>query len=510
MDKYPITTTAPYTGFQTRPRNNVPTSTSQYFVRDDLHPNTGDCSLCHSVATFDASIAPANHIPYKSTATCATCHTSFGTAPLVGVVHQNIQSATTNCVQCHSTANAALYAATTTLRPIKTPSSVTNHIDTGTLSCESCHMGAGTGIPTTIGNASTFGGGLFSHVGLTQSCATCHGNGITGSSFYGVTQIVVMPGSASPGPSSHFPTAATCESCHAGSKPTGMSSVTTAVSLPGSGFMTPAPTSAMIHAGVSGSCNTCHEKDMRWIGTNQYVFTTTAPIKGFHTRPYGSPLYTATTVNDAAHPTGGDCSSCHSGFTEWLAQVKPSNHIPTANVACAACHTTSNYSTLPARSLTHANAPSATTNCVQCHSTANAALYTAGGITIKAPGSTHVPMGSLSCENCHVGSTATSITATVQNNSTFANSAFSHSGITGACAACHNGQTFEGSLTPVSMTGTSAINSGSAHVPNPASLDCVTCHATMPTGLSKIGSTNATFNTNSKYSHSGITTNCAS
>lgn len=509
MDKYPITTTAPFTGFQTRPKNNVPTSTSQFFVRDDLHPNTGDCAQCHSVATFDATVAPANHIPYKSTATCATCHTSFGTAPLIGVVHQNIQSTTTNCVQCHSTANAALYAATTTLRPIKTPSSVTNHIDTGTLSCESCHMGTGTGIPTTIGNLSTFGGGLFSHVGLTQSCATCHANGITGSSFYGVTQIVAMPSSAAPGANSHIPTTATCESCHAGSKPSGLVSVTTPRTLPGSGFMTPAPTSAMVHAGVTGSCNTCHEKAMLWIGMNQYAFTTTAPIKGFHARPNGAPT-SAWEVNDAAHPTGGDCSSCHSGFTEWLAQVKPSNHIPTANVACVACHTTSNYSTLPLRSLTHANAPSATTNCVQCHSTANAALYTAGGITIKTPGSTHVPMGALSCENCHVGSTATSITSTVQNNSTFANSAFSHAGITGACAVCHSGQTFEGSLTPVSMTGTSTINSGSAHVPNPASLDCVACHATMPTGLSKIGSTNATFNTNSKYSHSGITTGCAS
>ena len=519
MDLYPRSpstivgnnSTTRYTGFQARPRGAGGT----YSITDASHDTgslgTGDCSQCHgNFVYFGAPTLPANHIPYAPAATCTSCHVSWGTAPTNTAIHTNIQSATTNCVQCHSTANAALYAATTTSRPIKTPSSVTSHIDTGTLSCESCHMGTGTGIPSTIGNASTFGGGLFSHVGLTQACATCHANGINGSTFYGVTQIVAMPSSASQGPNSHIPSTATCESCHAGSKPSGLLSVTTARTLPGSGFMTPAPTSAMIHAGVSGSCNTCHEKDMRWMSMSQYAFTTTTPIKGFHTRPYGSPLYTASTVNDAVHPTGGDCSSCHSGFNEWSAQVKPSNHIPTANVACSVCHTTSNYSTLPLRSLTHANAPSATTNCVQCHSTANAALYSTTAMPIKSPGSTHVPMGTLGCEACHVGSTATSITAAVQNNSTFANSAFSHSGITGACGVCHDGQIFEGSLTPVSMTGTSAINSGSAHVPNPASLDCVACHATMPTGLSKIGNTNATFNTNSKYSHSGITSGCAS
>jgi hypothetical protein len=506
MDKYPITTTAPYLGFQTRPRVGVPTSTSQFFVRDDLHPRTGDCALCHSTTSFDMSVAPVGHIPYKSTATCSSCHISFGAAPAIGLTHQNIQSTTTNCVQCHSTANAALYAATTTLRPIKTPSSVTNHIDTGTLSCESCHMGTGTGIPSAIGDASTFGGGLFSHNGLTQTCATCHANGITGSSFYGVTQIVAMPSSATPGPTAHIPTSATCESCHAGSKPTGLLSVTTPRSLPGSGFMTPAPTSVMIHASVSGSCSSCHEKDMRWIGMNQYAFTTTAPIKGFHTRPYGSPLYTASTVNDASHPTGGDCSSCHSGFNEWLAQVKPSNHIPTANVACAACHTAPSYSTMPTLTNIHANIQSTTTNCVQCHSATNAALYNTTAMTIKAPATNHIPMGALGCESCHMGANSSITTATVRDGALFTNSAFSHSGITKDCAVCHGDSvtstTFEGSPVIKTMLGLSPI-----HVPS--SQTCELCHQTVPTGLSKINSTSATFATNSKFSHSGITTGCA-
>ena len=115
-------------------------------------------------------------------------------------------------------------------------------------------------------------------------------------------------------------------------------------SVPGSLFATPAPTTAQIHTGITGNCAACHDTNYVWMGVNAYpiaptVLTAGAQYTGFQTRPKAA----AGTYNvaDAAHPSTGDCSQCHSGTNYFTALDKPANHIPTAASAqCTACHTT--------------------------------------------------------------------------------------------------------------------------------------------------------------------------
>lgn len=484
-----------YNGFHTRPG-----SASGYSMLDATHPGTGECSQCHgNTVAFGAPALPTPHIPYLSTASCAACHVSWGTSPTITAIHANLQSPSANCAQCHSIANATTYS--TAGRSIVRPGST--HVPMRNLGCETCHVGAGSSVTSTpVTGSPTFGNSAFSHSGMGSNCAECHGPSVTG--FQGITSLVVMPPTSPAGINSHIPSSTTCETCHLGSMPSTLVPGNAPHLPPNSGFFSPAPNSAMTHTGVSGNCSNCHEANMVWMGVSAYTTTKTAPFTGFHSRPQaGVNTYW---VTDAVHPTGGDCSSCHSGFTEWAVNVKPTNHIPTANVACANCHTTSNYTTMPTIAAIHANAPSTTTNCAQCHSAANATTYNTAVMTIKAPATNHIPMANLGCENCHVGSTS-SLTTPVQNGALFTNSAFNHSGVTNGCATCHGsitGSTFEGGIVPVTMTSPALTP---VHVPNPANTDCGICHTAIPTGLSKIGSTSTTFAAG-KYSHAGISTGC--
>ena len=513
MDLYPRSpssytglSTTQYKGFQTRPKATA----TGYSVGSPSHQTgnaaTGDCSQCHgSFAYFGQPTLPAAHIPYAASASCNSCHTNWGVAPTSAAIHANIQSTTGNCVQCHSTANAAKYASTiTTAGGIKTPSTTTPvHIPMRNLGCESCHTAA-----NTMTTWTSFANAQFSHSGMNTNCAECHGNGV--GAFEGNPVIVKMPATTPTNTgTAHFPVTTTCESCHLGSMPSGLvaGSATT-----GTGFRISPPNSATIHTGVS-TCNSCHEKDMVWVGMDLYPKTTSPTYRGFHARPYGSPTNPSFTVNDAAHPTGGDCSTCHTGFTEWRAQVVPNNHIPyKATAACDACHKPvagiTNYSNMPALLDIHTNAQSTTSNCAQCHSNAGATKYNSTNLTLTTTTSSHIAMAALGCENCHVGTANTSITSTpVGNGASFSGSAFDHAGSSTVCANCHGNSitttTFQGGQVPKTMAGLSPV-----HVPNPAALDCAACHTAVPTGQVRLGTATTTF-ANGKFSHTNTTSNCA-
>ena len=499
-----VNTTNPnqlYTGFHTRAG-----SSAGYSMADANHPTgTGECSQCHgNTNAFGTPSLPDKHIPIVSGGQCTACHAPWGAVPTVAKIHQNLQSPSTNCSLCHSIDNATLYS-TAGRKSIVRPAS--NHIPMRNQGCESCHIGAGSSMATaTLTDASKFTGSAFSHVGMGSNCAECHGPNVTGFQGIGVNKLVLMPTTTPAGSGSHIPSSTSCETCHLGSMPSALSPYNVASTLPGSAFKSPAPNTAATHTGVSGGCSNCHEKDMLWMGVDAYNTLKVAPYTGFNTRPQaGVGTYW---VTDPVHPVGGDCSSCHVGFSEWATNVKPANHIPTAAVACTACHTSTNYTTMPTLAAIHANAPSTSTNCAQCHSADNALAYRTATMTIKAPIATgagqHIPMGNLGCESCHVGSNS-SLTTPVQNTALFSNSAFSHTGVSSGCATCHgNIATLQGNITPVSMT-TPALSR--PHVPNPANTDCGICHTAIPTGLSRAGSTSTTFAAG-KYSHAGISTGC--
>jgi cytochrome c553 len=498
-----------FTGFQTRPVAGGGT----YSVNDSSHVGVGvgDCSNCHTGYTgFGPPVAPSNHIPYTSGTSCSSCHTvaNFATMPAYGDIHKYAQSATTNCVQCHSTANAGIYNQLAGMGG-KLVKPATNHIAMASLSCESCHVASLTGLTS---STTSFAAGKYSHSGVTSGCNACHVSG-TGP-FQGTLSIVVMPPTTGPAASTqHLPTSTTCETCHLGSTPSTLVAAVATNTAATSTFATPVPTAAMNHSGVTASCNVCHEaggsstSDV-WMNMAAYPITTSAPFKGFQVRPSTAGMFR---VADGAHPTGGDCSSCHVGFVDFSAAVKPANHIPTSSAStCQSCHTSSDYSVMPSLTNIHLYAPSTTTNCVQCHSATNADTYNvlAGmkGLLVKPP-ATHVAMGSLGCESCHVGANS-SITAAlpVKDGAKFTNSAYSHSGVTSGCANCHGD-----GVTALSFAGQTPKPIPAGHVPNTGNADCVACHTTAPSALiaysgAVAGSAN-TFAT-TKYSHSGITSSC--
>jgi len=497
---YPISPTvktagAQYKGFQTRPRAAAGT----YNVADASHPSTGDCSQCHSGTTaFTAIDKPANHIPTAASAQCTACHTStdYSVMPTLAAIHANAPSTTTNCAQCHGSAAPSFAIPAANFSIVGLPS---NHIPTSA-SCEVCHVGAGSSVPTLpVPNGAKFSGSRMSHAGITNNCAACHGSNITGTSFAGITRIIVMPPTSPMGASAHIPSSSTCESCHLGTlaNVSGLIPANATRSTPASLFATPAPTGPQIHAGITSGCSGCHEAGYVWMGVNAYpisptVKTAGAQYKGFQTRPRAA----AGTYNvaDATHPSAGDCSQCHSGTTAFTAQDKPANHIPTsASAQCSACHTSSDYSVMPTLANIHANAPSTTTNCAQCHGAAapSFAIPSANFSIVGLP-SNHIPT-SASCEACHVGTGSSVPTLPVPNGAKFSGSRMSHAGITNNCAACHGptigSGTFAGITRIVVMPPTSPMGAG-AHIPS--STTCESCHLGTLANVSGLIPANAT------------------
>jgi predicted CXXCH cytochrome family protein len=470
--------------------------------------NNTPCGKCHTSVQFTGPKMPANHIP-TAAVPCVACHTNsdFSVMPSITAIHANAQSTTANCAQCHSTANAAAYAMPTMSPPLV--GAPGNHIGMNGQGCETCHVGAGSSLTLPVVEGAKFSNSKFTHTGITSGCASCHGPGITGSSFAGISSIVVMPDSSSPGVRSHIPSSTNCEVCHAANMPSGFINPNATNTVPGSAFQLPKPTVTMVHAGVTSNCVACHDTNAQWLGMQLYPM---AGYTGFQTRPQ---LAAGTfNVADAQHPQTGDCSDCHVGISFNPSAIqRPANHIPIATgAACGACHNTANFAQMPSIAAIHANAPAASmvsgaTNCAQCHSSANATAYAMPTMVpaIVSPPAGHIAMGSLDCGACHVGSNS-SLTLPVQNGANFGNAAFSHSGISSGCANCHGDGVTTGTFYGVVPKTKATLNP--SHVPT--ALACETCHVnSVPATLVPLtGATSGTTFAGGRFSHSGISSGC--
>ena len=513
--------TLQYFGFQTRPGKAASTTN----ILDAAHPASGDCSTCHTRTDyFEGNLKPSNHIPTAATAACSACHKTgdFSVLPALADIHANAPSTTSNCAQCHGPTTAPTFAIPAANFSIVTEPA--NHVPT-TAACESCHVGAGSSIAATpVPNGAKFTNSAMNHAGLT-TCVTCHGPTVTNSSFYGVTNIIVMPASSPTGANAHIPSATTCESCHLASMPAGLVPAVATRTVPGTLFETPAPTTAQIHAGITANCASCHEGANNWLDMvaqyplNPAAFSSaTLQYYGFQTRP--GKTASATNLIDSAHPTSGDCSSCHSRTDYFEGNLKPSNHIPTAATAtCTNCHKSGDFSIVPALVDIHTYAPSTTTNCAQCHGPTTAPTFAipAANFSIVTEPGNHIPT-TAACESCHVGPASSVAVTPVPNGSKFANSAMNHAGIT-TCATCHGptitSASFAG-VTKIIVMPPSSPAGANSHIPSVTT--CETCHlASMPTGeipavatKSVPGSGFATPAPTTALIHTGITTNCAS
>jgi alkylated DNA nucleotide flippase Atl1 len=524
VSAYPIspsvlTTGASYRGFQTRPRSLAGT----YNVADAAHPGSGDCAACHlSTTAFTGVVLPANHIPFAANTACNACHTggNYAVMPSLANIHANAPSTTGNCAQCHGSAAASFAIPASNFNVVGLPS---NHIPTS-LSCEVCHVGAGSSVATLpVPDGAKFSGSLMSHAGISSNCVACHVPSGTPAAFAGIARLVGMPATSPASTGSHIPSSTTCENCHLGSTPAGMVAASATKTAPGTAFSLPAPTGAMIHSGVTGGCNACHDAGLVWMGVSAYpispsTLTAGAQYYGFQTRPRTA----AGTYNvaDPAHPLSGDCSQCHSSTTAFSGIDKPANHIPySATAQCNSCHTTTDYAVMPTLASIHANAPSTTSNCAQCHGAAAASFaIPAASFSIVGLPSNHLPT-TASCEVCHVGASSSIAALPVGNGARFSGSQMSHAGIASNCVACHvpsgTSSAFAGIARVVGMPPTSPAGA-SSHIPS--STTCETCHlASTPAGLIAATATATAPGTGfanpaptGTQIHSGVSSGCAS
>ena len=271
-------------------------------------------------------------------------------------------------------------------------------------------------------------------------------------------------------------------------------------STPGSLFATPAPTTTQIHTGISSGCSNCHDSNDVWMGVTAYpisptVLTANAQYTGFQTRPLAAASTYA--VADAAHPTTGDCSQCHSGTTFFTGQAKPTGHIPTQGT-CTTCHIVAgdfSVAGLASNAVIHTGI---TGSCITCHgppsgggsgpfagcaTQAGCAApppityqpkvppLAAGGSPTAPNAATHIPVVGIECSLCHSKTVFTGFN-TVPGATGMKGSTPDHTAVAAlTCETCHENQ--------YTWFGVTIKTPGSAnHHGRTAGQDCISsgCH----------------------------------
>jgi hypothetical protein len=296
---------------------------------------------------------------------------------------------------------------------------------------------------------------------------------------------------------SHIPSSTTCESCHLTTTPAGLVAANATKTAPGTAFLTPAPTTGQIHNGITGSCNSCHDTGMVWMSMDQYAIapkvmgTSTTQYTGFHTRPVTAA--STYSVADAAHPTTGDCSQCHTGTNFFSGAAKPTGHIPTT-LTCTVCHskTAGDYSVagLTDNTTLHTGI---STGCITCHTAGTGKGPFAGcatqaacaspppltyqpkmmpllaGTLPTAPSaSTHVPAEGIACEKCHSPTVFTNFSGMNMKGNTPAHVAVGAA----TCITCH-----EGGPPAYKWYGVTIVTRAVGHEKRKAGQDCIACHS---------------------------------
>lgn len=471
----------------------------------------GRCSSCHN--STNALGKPSNHIP--TTAQCDSCHNTFTAFAPANMTHNAVLTPPGGCTTCHS---GAYVAANARAKPA-------THIVT-TAQCDSCHTTAAW-LPTTFNhaavtppvagrcatchNGTTARGKLASHLPTTASCDVCHTNVTT-----------FAPATMNHGSTTGPVAAANCSTCHSGAYLSINAQVKTAT-----------------HVATSAQCDTCHRSTTTWAN--------------------------ATFAHDAT--AVGRCATCHNGTT---ALGKPTTHVPTT-AQCSTCH--NNYTAFRPAVMNHAatTGPVAVGNCATCHGGAYVAVNATAKPALHIPTTSQCDTchkagyvawqpctmnhtGLTSCTTCHSGAyvsqnalakPATHVATTAQcstchnSTTTWATGTFNHAtatpAVAGRCSTCHNSINALGKLaTHIPTTAQCDTCHKNFVAFNPATMThnatvtppggCATCHiatyaasgaiAKPVTHVSTTQSCNVCHTTTAwtpaTFSHTGVSTNCAS
>jgi hypothetical protein len=443
---------------------------------------TSNCASCHNGVS--ATGMPATHIPVGTPPTpCEGCHSTTNFTTWAGTLINHLAVTALTCASCHETGNyLGMHPSTNTAAGDSRPPTALdpNHPPQSAGDCGVCH------------DTTTFGSSALrpaNHIPTSAPCSQCHttpGNykaySVTGT-HQGVTGCLSCHGSTVAAtfanivivttPSNHIPIGSldcngsgchTTTNVNAGGFKLGMASLSSpTLSLAG-------------HSTVAGTaCMSCHE---------------TAPYIGMLASTSTTAGDSRPTALDKSHPTGGDCSGCHTTAptfaTNQTGNALPAKHIPTT-APCAQCHTTAGNYAMYSSPGTHQGV----SGCLSCHgSTVNTTFL---NITMVTTPGNHIPIGTLDCNGsgCHstgnvnpggggfiLGTASiSSPTLTVAGHTTVA--------AVGACTTCHESAPYIG------MLASSATTAGDSRPTaldklHPTSGDCATCHTTAPTFLSDV------------------------
>jgi len=349
----------------------------------NVHPGiTNGCEGCHSgqFSTNSNNLygKPGNHMP--TVQDCDVCHTSASFLAPTAFTHAGISG---NCTSCHNGDFVGIGArAKSATHPVTTSD------------CGACHS---------ISN--NFNDGTFDHTGITNNCASCHGDTTTATPVGPRKNI------------GHLPTTQDCSTCH-----------TTGTFVP----------ATFDHTGITDNCTSCHGDGATSAVTkkNPGHVTTSQDCSVCHN--------TSTFAGAAFDHTGitNNCVSCHDGATA-RGKTPPPNHLPTTQ-DCYVCHQTTGFvpgtfdhagivdncrschdgAVAIGKSTTHVQTNQ---DCGVCHTT-NLPLTFVGGVF------DHTGVVN-NCESCHDGSTA--IGKDAKTNP-------SHIPTSLDCSSCHVTATFLG------------------------------------------------------------------
>ena len=397
------------------------------FAHTNIVTSGKDCSDCHSKSNFLSWANGDFHKNVTSATNCAVsgCHggtpgtnaQTIANASTANYPHTVSPLTNTQCGSCHGIGTTFVLANwnhagvgacsschSYTTGKYQTPI-VPNHITIGTTDCGSCHSGY-----------ILWTGGSYAHQGVTSitNCAAsgCHGG------TPGTNAQTIANASTANYPHTLSPLTNTqCGSCHA----------------IGTSFVL----ANWNHAGVTGTCSSCHS---------------------FTLGKYGTPI-----VSNHISIGSNDCNACHisGGYITWAGGIysHPANDL--AAHKCSDCHNGS--AATGATSATHSAMLStySTLGCDSCHrvNAWSPAVFTHSGI-------------SNNCNNCHKNGPATKVSLTTHMNI---------SGVTnsGSCEACHS----VSGWTPTKPYSHSSLLY-SNHSGNPA---CTLCHIGSPPSQPIVG-----------------------
>jgi len=393
---------------------------------DHTGPDVVDnrCDSCHGVGQV-----PGQPIGHPATSVdCRVCH-NVSSFSLGGVFdHSIIDSISQPCATCHNNDNS-----------INALGKPLGHTATNS-DCGVCH------------DTVTFAGTIFDHSGVVDNCASCHGVSASGKS------------------PDHMPTFEDCSVCH----------------TPGT-----FESGTYDHAGVVNDCALCHNN----------VISVGKLVNHLPTNPGNQDCIDCHTTTEFVNATfdhlfidPGNCTLCHDGD---ISIGKPIDHVPTT-LDCSACHG-NDTSSFAGIAFDHQGIDQ--NDCATCHDAGIATPKKMNHIPTQddcsvCHDSTDVFTSTTfldtvhssivrGCEGCHVGrfhpddpllyKATIHIPTTQDCYLCHATTAFRpaitplpHTGITGNCASCHNGNANNVAAGAVGKTDTTIHRATSS--------DCSVCH----------------------------------